>query len=219
MVPAEFSASVMAIPFHTNPDQMLETLQNLRGEDWRGRIAPAGTATPSNSDTQQSFTKLGNWLAPLPKPGEIYDLSGNFTLTALPPSSAKLGLFLPGLGSKTSVWINGHPLARDLDTSAHGAALALETSQLTVGLNRVQMIVTPVIERRNHIPELTRLGSLQIRTPAPTWQRHVFNGYAQIIVQAGKTPGAINLTARSEKLQPATITITGDSAAPPASVP
>jgi beta-galactosidase len=41
----------------------------------------------------------------------------------------------------------------------------------------------------------------------PAWQRHVFNGLAQIIVQASKEPGKLRLTARADSLTPATLEI------------
>ena len=44
--------------------------------------------------------------------------------------------------------------------------------------------------------------------PAPVaWQRSVFNGLAQVIVQSTGQPGAIRLTAKSDGLQPATAAI------------
>ena len=38
----------------------------------------------------------------------------------------------------------------------------------------------------------------------PAWQRSAFNGFAQIIVQSTRKPGAIKLTARSSGLETAT---------------
>jgi beta-galactosidase len=44
--------------------------------------------------------------------------------------------------------------------------------------------------------------------PLPVaWKRSVFNGLAQIIVQASKEGGPLKLTARSTGLQPATISL------------
>jgi beta-galactosidase len=46
-----------------------------------------------------------------------------------------------------------------------------------------------------------------INTSAP-WQRHVFNGLAQILVQSSKEPGKLQLTARADGLTLATLDIT-----------
>lgn len=40
------------------------------------------------------------------------------------------------------------------------------------------------------------------------WQRHLFNGYAQAIVQSGHAPGMLRLRATADGLQPADLTIT-----------
>jgi beta-galactosidase len=56
--------------------------------------------------------------------------------------------------------------------------------------------------------------------PAPVnWQRSVFNGLAQIIVQSSKIPGEITLTATADGLQPATIYIQSQPCTPRPSVP
>jgi beta-galactosidase len=41
----------------------------------------------------------------------------------------------------------------------------------------------------------------------PDWQRHLFSGFAQIIVQSTKEPGEIKLTARADDLTQVTLTI------------
>ncbi len=54
---------------------------------------------------------------------------------------------------------------------------------------------------------------------ASDWSRSVFNGLAQVIVQASKEAGEIKLTAAADGLQPVTTTITAQSAAPRPFVP
>jgi beta-galactosidase len=207
-------------PVSHEPDQYLPTIRNLPWENWHGRIAPAAATTgPAAPETLKPLAALSNWKAPLPKADEIYDLSGSITLDAPPAAGVALGLFLPSLGARTSVWVNGHELGRDIDTSHNGISLPLQPAQLVTGLNRVQILVTPIFDQRNHLPELTRLGTLQFRTPAPTWQRKVFNGCAQVIVQSEKNAGTIKLTAHAKDLQPATITITSNAVTLPSAVP
>jgi beta-galactosidase len=134
-------------------------------------------------------------------------------------AAAGLELILPTFGVKTTVWLNGRELARDLDTTTVGPGLRLDPAQLVAGVNRVQLIVTPFDDKKNHIPELTRLGSLRVTTPAPPAQRSLFNGVAQVIVQSTQEPGAIRLTAKSEGLPPAESTVTARPATLPMAVP
>ena len=61
-----------------------------------------------------------------------------------------------------------------------------------------------------------RLGE---KPEMPQWQRSVFNGLAQIIVQSTKAPGEIKLTARSEGLSPVTAVIQARPATPRPAVP
>jgi len=205
-------------PVSHEPDQFHPILHNLTLENWRGRIASGDAKLPSSENTGP-LAQLGNWLAPLPKYGEVYHLSGSVTLSSLPAAEDKLGLFLPSLGRKTSVWLNGHELARDLDTAKTGAALSISADQLIAGENKIQLIVTPMADHRNHMPELNRLGALQIRSPAPIWQRHVFNGYAQLILQSTNQPGIIKLTAHSNNLRSSTLTLKTEPATTVPSVP
>jgi beta-galactosidase len=196
------------------PDRFIETVAMLPVEEWRGRIAPAGTAAPAAPESLQPFPTLGNWKAPLPKPGEVYDLSGAIALKTV-PADADLRLILPTFGGKTTLWLNGRELAHALDTSAAGPALPLDPALLVAGLNRVQLIATPFDDKKNHIPELTRLGSVRITTPAQPARRSLFNGLAQVIVQSTKEPGEIRLTAKSDGLTAAESTVSVRGAAAP----
>ena len=201
------------------PDQVRETLALVPVEDWRGRLAGAGTAAPGAPDSLEPFPVLGHWRAPLPRPGQVYDLAGTFALAAVPDRAA-LDLFLPSFGSRTTVWLNGRLLARDLDTASAGPGLKLDPAQLVAGQNRVQLIVAPFADGRNHIPEqLTRLGALRIATPAAPARRSLFNGLAQVIVQAGREPGPIRLRARADGLAPAEATVAAEAAAARPAVP
>ena len=200
------------------PDQFIESVALVSVEDWRGRIAPAGTATPSAAESLEPIAKLGNWKAVLPKPGEVYDLAAGFSLAAM-PSGADLQLLLPTLGAKTTLWLNRRELARDIDTSTAGPALKLDPAQLVAGLNRVQLIVTPFDDKRNHMPELTRLGSVRITTPPPPAKRSLFNGLAEVIVQSTREPGEIHLRAKADGLTPAESSVTTKPVVTRAAVP
>jgi beta-galactosidase len=199
------------------PDTFTGAIALFTVEDWRGRIAPAGTTAPAKPESLQPFPVLGYYQAPLPAAGEVYDLSGVFNLPAVPAGT--LELFLPTLGAKTTLWINGHELARDLATAKVGPALRLDPAQLVAGMNRVQLIVTPFDDKLNHIPELTRLGCLYAATPAPPARRSLFNGLAQVIVQSTLEPGDIHLTAKSAGLIPAGSTVSARPTIRRAAVP
>jgi beta-galactosidase len=56
-------------------------------------------------------------------------------------------------------------------------------------------------------------------SPSPIWQRSLFNGLAQVIVQSSKEAGEIKLTSRSAGLAPATLTLTAKPISLRAAVP
>ena len=54
---------------------------------------------------------------------------------------------------------------------------------------------------------------------SPAWQRHVFNGLAQVIVQSAQKPGTIQLTARADGLEPSALEITVQPCTPRPALP
>ena len=188
------------------PDQYHEDIALFTVHDWRGRIAPAGTTAPAAPESLPPLNQLGRWKATLPVTGEIFDLTAVFTLDVV-PAGADLQLYLPALGQKATVWLNGRELARDLDTPVTVPALHLDPALLVAGANRVQLLVTPIVDGRNHIPELTRLGVLRVATPAPAVRRSLFSGLAQVIMQADTKAEEIRLQARAEGLAPTESTV------------
>jgi beta-galactosidase len=70
----------------------------------------------------------------------------------------------------------------------------------------------------SHEPDVFRPLAL-IPSSLMQWQRHVFNGLAQVIVQSAKTPGKIQFTARSEGLSSATLEIPVQPPSPRPAVP
>lgn len=205
-------------PSSHEADRFVETLTLHGVGDWHGGIVPLTTAQPGAIDSLKPLPEVSNWLAPLPGPTEQYELSGTFTLDSVPTTEA-LELFLPALGAKMSVWLNQHELVRDVDTSKAGPAARLQPTQLVSGVNRVHILAEPFRDQRARLPELTRFGSLRVATPAPPAQRSLFNGLAQVIVQATQDPGPIHLIAKAEGLVPAESTVTARAASRPASVP
>ena len=199
-------------------DQFNPAISLLAVEDWRGRIAPAGATASSAPESLAPLARLGNWLAPRPKPGELYELTGTFNPGSV-PAGATLELFLPSFGAKTTVWLNGRELAREVDTSAAGPSFRLDSAQLVAGVNRVQLLVTPFDDKRNHIPELTRVGAVRVTPPAPPARRSLFNGLAQVIVQTTRQAGVLRLTAKAAGLAPAESTVSTQAGDLRASLP
>ena len=111
--------------------------------------------------------------------------------------------------------MNGQKIGNTGDS--HAASIYDVKSLLHAGENTVAV----TISNWGVTAGLTRGAMLRLaENPAPVqWQRSVFNGYAQIIVQASKTAGPLKLTAQAPGLKAATFTVQANPAAPRPVVP
>jgi beta-galactosidase len=205
-------------PGSHEPDRYFDDTLLHPIHDWRGRIAPPGTRAPGSPETLGPLTLLGQWRAVLPQPGQVYALSASFTLDP-PEPGQDVHLYTPSLGARTTVWVNGHEVARDLDTSREGPGLRLDPGVIAPGTNRIQLVVVPFADGRNHIPETTQLGTIRVRTPAGPWKRRAFGGLAQVIVQARLEAGTVTLNASSDGLSSGHLAIETQAAVARAAVP
>ncbi|MFT3870828.1 MAG: beta-galactosidase GalA [Nibricoccus sp.] len=192
-------------PSCLEPDQYHPTYAFTPVAHWRGCMVAANTKEAAATELKPLMV-LGDWKAPLPKPGELYELAADFSTSSL-TAGATLDLFLPSLGSKTTVWLNGREMARDLDTTLVGPSLKLDATMLVAGENHVRLLVTPFEDGRRRLPQSERLGTLRVTTAAPQVQRDLFNGLAQVIVQAPRNPGDVRLVVEAEGLKSATATV------------
>jgi beta-galactosidase len=113
------------------------------------------------------------------------------------------------------VYVNGHKVGESHDWRAEPSFSVGQF--LHEGLNSVAVSVQNH-ESSGGIDKGVSLAIIQKPVP-PAWQRSVFNGLAQFIVQADKQPGPLTLTARSPGLEPATLKITVGAAVPRPAVP
>ncbi|MFT3781591.1 MAG: beta-galactosidase GalA [Nibricoccus sp.] len=197
-------------PSCLEPDQFHSTILQIPVSEWRGRIKKAVTSEVAAVDELKSLHELGDWKAALPKSDELYELTAEFVFDGA-VDTALLDLFLPALGSKTTVYLNGREMMSGADTSAEGPALRLDPAMLAHGKNQLRLLVTPFDGGGRRLPQLARLGCLRITVPPPVVQRSLFNGFAQVVVQSSTQTGEIVLTAESVGLKPATtmVRVTG----------
>jgi beta-galactosidase len=205
-------------PGSHEPDRFLDSVALSPVREWRGRIAPPGTTTPGEESTLAPMTALGHWQAVLPKAGEVYDLAASFARGEARPGR-QTRLVLPSLGARTTVWLNGRAIARDLDTARTGPDLALDDALLVAGVNRIRLLVVPFVDGRNHVPETTQLGTVSVRAASAPWTRRTFSGLAQVLVQAGREPGPIAIVATAAGLSPGRLVVQASPAPLRAAVP
>ena len=137
-----------------------------------------------------------------------------FTVTAADLAAHAVELGFGKIDGGGHVFINGKRIGPAGDSRAasiydvkallqpgpNTVAVALANYGAAAGLNQG-------VELRMHDPP-----------PAPAWSRSTFGGLAQIIVQATKQPGTLQLTARAAGLAPATLPLPAAPATPRPSV-
>ena len=107
-------------------------------------------------------------------------------------------------GEEQLIYLNGQPLGQKIVCSSKPAELDLPPRILRPGRNVIALLVYPMKGGRDGGDwDETDPGLVRLCTPPAPWQRSVFNGLAQVIVQSTGEPGEIILTAQSSGLKAA----------------
>jgi beta-galactosidase len=106
------------------------------------------------------------------------------------------------------VYLNGRAVTPRPDDGM--GAIDLDPAQLADTNTLVIVFATPAGGTRKLFDEAQegrRWATLRLTTPAAAWQRSVFNGHAQVILQSTGAAGPATLRATSDGLEPATVTL------------
>jgi beta-galactosidase len=133
-------------------------------------------------------------------------IRGEFNLPDL-TDKTEISLWPKSLGEEQAIYINGHLIANNIKRDDPVKQYKLDHTILLKGKNCYAVVGTPFIKRYKYDNLNTDAGIIQVRTFASTWERKVFNGLAQVIVQSDKNPGEITLTATSKGLSAGEIRI------------
>jgi len=130
-------------------------------------------------------------------------------------AAANYELWFGKLDGDVRVYLNGEKLGPGSDPKA--PSVYAVKGKLRLGSNTIAVSVA----NYGAAGGVNKGASLRLVDNSVTvaWSRSVFNGYAQIIVQASKQAGSIKLTASAEGLKPATVEITAKSATLRAALP
>jgi beta-galactosidase len=128
---------------------------------------------------------------------------GNFDLPES-DSTTVFTYFSRNIGKQQSVYLNGVQIANGLNGDS---VIRLSRSVIRPGKNSFVIVAAPFLkvfpwDEVNKDP-----GMIQLYTPAGKWQRKLFNGYAQVLVQSTGQKGKIILRASSTSLPSAQLDI------------
>ncbi len=139
----------------------------------------------------------------------------HLTMPPAEPGQQAVELWFGAIEGQPTVYVNGQRLAGA--SEVHGPVVYDITHAVRPGDNTIAV----TLGNWGSTGGLTKGAALRIvGAGAPAaWSRSVFNGLAQILVQASTAPGEIVLTASAEGLQPATLAIPTQASAAKATMP
>jgi beta-galactosidase len=180
--------------------------------DWRvkrGASYPRPAEAAENVDASQwDQADVDSQYGPL-RPEESAVFRTGFQATPAMLAAASVSVNFGMIDDEGWVYVNGHKVGESHDWTAQPSFPILE--YLHEGANSIAVSV------QNHegAGGLNKGAFLEIRDPPvkPQWQRSVFNGLAQVIVQAGRQAGTVTLRARAPGLEPALLNIVAGAAA------
>lgn len=139
---------------------------------------------------------------------------GSFFLPQELNEAAIFNLFYKCIGREQSIYINGHLLVANLkqENNSNSPAIdknafSLDKKILLPGKNSISIIASPLISKNSWETPNMDAGTVQIVQPAAQWNRKLFNGFAQLIVQATADSGDIIVTASANGLKQTSIKI------------
>lgn len=122
--------------------------------------------------------------------------------------NGKVTFFYNCIGDLQTIFVNGKAISGELNKKENERyTFKLDASLLKPGKNEISIVATPYTVRNSWDSPNTDPGVVQVILPAKPYQRSLFNGYAQVIVQSTKESGELVLTARSIGLKEAVLSV------------
>jgi beta-galactosidase len=186
--------------------------------DWRMKLVNGTDHRPEMAETfddsQWEKADVGSESGPL-TPGQSAIYRAEFESGADMQASASAAVSFGKIDDDGWVYVNGHLTGESHDWSGHPSfelgkflhagkntiAVAVHNGEGSGGVNKGVSVV------------------IEDKPIEPQWKRSVFNGLAQVIVQAGKEPGTLALTAHADGLGGTALNITAGAAVPRPAVP
>jgi beta-galactosidase len=196
-------------PASHEEDQFLSQVSEIKIEKLCMKDAPKSDALPDldyTSNWTAPFAQQTNYNETAPDSNTMRVIKGTFELKKI-DNKTIITLYPKALCDNQSIYINDIKVFDPSQYKGIVPEIMLDHKYLKTGEN-VIVFTGSALRMQKRWDELnTQPGSLKMEIPAGTWKRKLFNGYAQIILQAKDKPGVISLKAESEGLAPATINI------------
>ena len=172
----------------------------------------------NDADWKWLINGKGEYSAPSIDSTSVIVIRGEFSLPALSQQTT-VSLWPKSLGEEQTIYINGQRITGKIKRDDAVQEYSLNPSILHRGENIFAIVGKPLIKRFQYDNLNTDPGIIQTMKPADRWRRKVFNGLAQVIVQATKTPGVIDVQVSGEGLKPASVRIRSQQSTVRPSIP
>jgi beta-galactosidase len=202
-------------PASHEPDQFIEQVSTVPVLDWRTRevksMEGGPEIAPDFDDSNWAKARDPRWDEHrIDPPISVY--RGSFSLPS--STAATMKLVVRGMGESESLYLNGQELARNLKMDPTGEVYTLTPAILREGRNVITVYATRLTPAEKKMQAFHWNGpgpaAVQFTAPAAPWQRSVFHGLAQVIVQSTGQAGEIHLTASTPGAASASIVIAAE---------
>ena len=186
--------------------------------DWRMKLVPDAKDRPeiagNFSDADWARVDVNTESGPL-QPNTSAVFRGHVVVSAENLAAGNVLVQFGMIDDEGWVYVNGQPAG---ESHNWADSPSFDIGKLLHAGDNVIAVAVRNIDGSGGINKGVNLY-VQNHTVAANWQRSVFNGLAQVIVQAGKDASEIRLTARSEGLAENTVVIPTKASPPRATVP
>jgi beta-galactosidase len=197
-------------PASHEPDKYFETiktatitgLKELAVNDLNNR-PEIGMEVDDNNWKEAFTTQSSNWRE---YTDSLIVVRGTFDLPGS-KDAAEINLFTKSIVDDQSIYINGHLIAGNVKRDDPDQSYSLDPAILKTGRNTYAVTGQRFRKRHQWDEPNTDPGLLQLIYPSGQWKRKVFNGLAQIIIQAGFQHGEILINASSLGLKQGTVRV------------
>jgi beta-galactosidase len=191
-------------PASTEPDKYIETIQTAAIGNMKEKIVRsfdhAAEVAPDYNDASWSDAFKDERTQAFGRSAKVIIYRGSFSLPQF-SNNAQVSFFFKPIGKEQSIYIDGTKIAGSVKENGSNTAFVLDKSILHEGKNSVVIIASPLLKQHSWDVINMDPGIFQVITPATVWQRKLFNGLAQVIIQSTGKPGDITLTATSNGLK------------------
>jgi len=112
--------------------------------------------------------------------------------------------FYKKIGVNAVIFVNGNKIAPSKEDHQK---YVFNSNVLKEGTNTIQIIAPPLQKVKDWDVMNTDPGIIQVITPAESWKRKLFNGYAQIIIQKDDNTNEVVLSATAKGLKEGTLVV------------